>query len=52
MKPIIRWPIIRHIRALWLAYQVARWEEHWRAMGFIPTGRDQEHLRNIWRGEA
>jgi hypothetical protein len=50
-----RWPIIRHVRAIWLAWQVD--EKHYRAwakLGMLPSYRyrDDEMLRRIWRGEA
>lgn len=47
-----RWPIIRHVRALWLAYQLERWRRMWARHGyFLFQESDVEHLRRVWRGE-
>lgn len=50
-----RWPIIRHIRAIWLTYRVHRWAAQWGSIGIgfgRPNESDLAHLRAIWRGEA
>jgi len=49
-----RWPIIRHVRAIWLAWQVEKHYRMWAKLGMLPSyrDRDDEMLRRIWRGEA
>lgn len=47
---IWRLPIIRHVRAVVVAWRVAGWERQWRSIGMIPTGFDQRVIRQIWRG--
>jgi len=49
-----RWPIIRHIRAIRLAWRIERHYEMWAELGSIPWHRDldYEHVQRIWRGEA
>lgn len=51
MKP---WPIIRHIRCLWLAWQVERHYREFAKLGMLPVNRhhDDQMLRAIWRGEV
>ncbi len=52
---IKRWPGIRHIRAMWLAYRVDCWARQWGQIGIglgHPNPADVEHLRAIWRGDA
>lgn len=44
-----RLPIIRHVRALFLAYCVERHERAWSGIG-IPTGYDQWILFGLWHG--
>jgi len=44
-----RLPIVRHIRFLWLAWRVARFQQATRGIG-IRTGFDERVLRQIWRG--
>lgn len=46
-----RLPIIRHVRTIWRAWRVARWEQNRRSMGMIPRRDfDDRVLRQIWRG--
>lgn len=50
-----RWPIIRHVRCIWLLYRVERWAWQWVRMGIglgYPNESDIEHLRLIWKGKA
>lgn len=48
-----RWPIIRHVRALYLAWQLERWARQVRHIfPFAPNPSDVEYLRLVWRGEA
>lgn len=49
---MLRWPIIRHIRYLWLAWQFHRWTAIWETHGYFPNENDIEHLRRVWKGEA
>ena len=48
-----RWPIIRHIRWLYLSWKVERHYEAWRSLGMLPSNRehDDKILDAIWRGE-
>ena len=46
-----RVPVIRHIRAIWGGWQVARHEAFYRALGGIPTGYDRWVLFGIWHGK-
>jgi hypothetical protein len=49
-----RWPVIRHIRWLWLAWRVRRWAREWGNIGIglgYPTEHDLRVLDAIWRGE-
>lgn len=50
---IKRLPIIRHIRWLYLSWQVERHYEAWRSLGMLPSNRhhDDAALDAIWRGE-
>lgn len=46
---------IRHVRCLWLSWQVHRWAAAWGRCGIglgHPNPADIEWLRAIWRGEA
>ena len=45
-----RLPIVRHIRAIWHAWQIVRWEDHWRSMGMIPQGFDKRVVQQMWKG--
>lgn len=45
-----RLPIIRHARAIVLAWRVAGWEQNWRSIGMVPQSFDRRVLRQIWRG--
>jgi hypothetical protein len=49
-----RWPIIRHIRWLYLDWQVRRWARMWAQHG-IGLGHvnpsDRAYLDAVWRGE-
>jgi len=50
-----RWPIIRHVRALYLANKVYKFAAECQKIGLGiggPNPADLEHLRAIWRGEA
>jgi hypothetical protein len=49
-----RWPIIRHIRWLYLTHRVNQHYRTWLALGYLPVNADSdyEHLDKIWRGEA
>lgn len=50
-----RWPIIRHVRWLYLNWRVHQWAAAWGAMGIglgSPNQSDLDHLERIWRGEA
>ena len=49
-----RWPVIRHVRYFWLAWQVSRWARAWGQAGIglgVPNQADVAHLEAIWRGE-
>lgn len=48
-----RLPIIRHIRWLWLSYQVERHYRAWGTLGMLPVNRhhDVAVLDAVWRGE-
>jgi hypothetical protein len=37
-----RWPIIRHVRAIWLAWQVERHYRAWAKLGMLPSYRDRD----------
>ena len=45
-----RLPIIRHVRALWLAWQAEKHAAAWAAMGAIPSGYDSWILYGIFHG--
>ena len=45
-----RLPIIRHIRALYLAWRVAQWESVWRSAGMVPQDFDRRVIQQVWRG--
>lgn len=45
-----RLPIIRHVRAIFLACRVASWEQNWSSFGYVPQDFDRRVLRQIWRG--
>lgn len=48
-----RWPGIRHLRWLWLAWQLARW---WEAEGryywLCINPADHDYLDAVWKGDA
>lgn len=46
-------PIIRHIRWLYLSWQVERHYEMWSSLGMLPVNRSRDDavLDAIWRGE-
>ena len=48
-----RWPVIRHLRFLWLAW---RFEHGWHTVGrhywLAPNPSDEGYLEAIWKGEA
>lgn len=48
-----RWPGIRHLRWLILAWQFDRW---WQAFGrrywLVPNPADVAYLRDVWEGRA
>jgi hypothetical protein len=48
-----RWPIIRHLRWLWLSWRVEQHYAMWRQIGALPVYRDHDQrvLDQIWRGE-
>lgn len=48
-----RLPIVRHIRWLYLSWQVEKHYEAWRSLGMLPSnrGHDDAILDAIWRGE-
>ena len=51
----MRWPIIRHVRALYWAWHLDRWTNECRQIGLGgagPNEADVEHLNNIWDGKA
>ena len=54
LERLKRWPIIRHIRAIHLMWQIERHYATWQQLGSIPwhRSRDEEYTRRIWRGEA
>lgn len=45
-----RLPIIRHVRAIYLAFRIAAWQRMWSSVGFVSSDFDQRVLRQIWRG--
>jgi hypothetical protein len=45
-----RLPVIRHIRAIYHAWQIAKWNAFWGSLGMIPQGFDRRVLRQVWRG--
>jgi hypothetical protein len=51
---MLRWPIIRHVRALLWAWRSERHYRDWqKASDFgIAAERDYQQARRIWRGEA
>lgn len=52
---IRRWPVIRHVRAVYWSYRVHRWAWMWGRMGIglgHPNPADLAHLERIWKGEA
>ena len=49
-----RWPIIRHIRCVYLHWRVQRWTRTWGDCGIglgHPNPSDIEHLQRIWDGK-
>lgn len=48
-----RLPIIRHIRAIWFTWLIARHYEFYETLGYLPINADYDYeIRNaIWRGE-
>jgi len=48
-----RWPIIRHIRALFLAWRAERYYRNWQKVSDfgVAAERDYQQARRIWRGE-
>jgi hypothetical protein len=52
---MLRWPIIRHVRYLYLKIQVYRWAAKWEDVGVgmgWPNESDLAHLQKIWEGKA
>jgi hypothetical protein len=49
-----RWPVIRHIRALYWAWRAERHYRSWQKAGDFGhlAERDYQHARRIWWGEA
>jgi hypothetical protein len=49
-----RLSIIRHIRWLYLSWQVEKHYAMWSELGMLPVHRhlDDEQLIRVWRGEA
>lgn len=50
-----RWPIIRHIRWVYLSYRVHQWARACGRMGLglgVPHDSDLRHLQAIWDGRA
>ncbi len=50
-----RWPIIRHMRALWHSWRMAQHYRFYQQLGYgdgTPRKCDRDHLRKIWEGEA
>lgn len=48
-----RFPIIRHMRWLYLSWRVEQHYAAWRKLGMLPSNRDSDDavLDAIWRGE-
>jgi hypothetical protein len=46
-----RWPLIRHLRYVWLAYCFNRW---WYTIGrhiwLAPNAADERYLDDVWYG--
>lgn len=47
-----RLPIIRHARALWIGWRIARWYSSGPGSFGIPTGYDHWIVRGIWEGHV
>lgn len=45
-----RLPIIRHVRAMWGAYQIERWYSRGPGMIGLRTGYDEWVVAGIWMG--
>ena len=45
-----RWWGVRHVRAIWGGFGLARHDAFYRRMGLIPTGYDRWVLFGIWHG--
>ena len=55
MKHPKKWPVIRHIRCIYLSWGLQKWVEAWARAGIghgWPNESDIQHLRDIWRGKA
>lgn len=49
-----RWPVIRHIRWLYLSWCVQRWTQRWAELVGcfpIPNENDLRYLDAVWKGE-
>ena len=49
-----RWPVVRHVRALFLSWRVHLWARRWGAVGVgagVPDPADLERINHIWLGE-
>ena len=56
-KPLIdpaawpwRLPIVRHVRALWYAWQIVQWEANWRSVGMVQQSFDKRVVQQMWKG--
>lgn len=48
-----RWPVIRHIRWLWLSYRFERWwSEVGHLLGAVRNPSDLKFLDDVWSGRA
>lgn len=53
LRPL-RWPVVCHIRALWLEWCLDRHLDDCRrlGLGFHPQQSDLIYIKRVWRGEA
>lgn len=49
---VSRWPIVRHLRWLYLLVRMEHDERTWRRLGGPPCDIDRDILNDVWRGEA
>lgn len=48
-----RWPIVRHVRYLWLSWCFWRWWKHIGShIAAVPNQSDFEYLADVWNGRA